>query len=153
MIKRTIIFLIINFSALGIGSYLMGEGPSSEWYKTLNKAPWTPPGWVFGFAWTTIMICFSVFISYAYQAVVNKNTLLVLFVLQVLLNISWNPVFFNYHYSLLGLAIISLLTIVTIILMTYSYHAIKVKTLLILPYVLWLLIATSLNGYIYFNNK
>ena len=41
-----VLFLAINFSALGIGSYLMNNGPTSGWYLTLNKAPWTPPGWV-----------------------------------------------------------------------------------------------------------
>jgi hypothetical protein len=34
--KNIIIFLIINFAALGIGGFLMGEGPSGD----INKAPW-----------------------------------------------------------------------------------------------------------------
>ena len=61
MILRTIIFLLINFAGLFIGGLFTGEGVPSDWYQNLNKAPWTPPGWVFGFAWTTIMICFSLF--------------------------------------------------------------------------------------------
>ena len=61
--KNIIIFLIINFAALGIGSFLMGEGPSGEYYQSTNKAPWTPPGWVFGAAWTLIMVCFSVYMA------------------------------------------------------------------------------------------
>ncbi|MEM6378823.1 MAG: TspO/MBR family protein, partial [Bacteroidota bacterium] len=57
MLARVIIFLILNFVALGIGGFFTGPGTSSEWYNNLNQAPWTPPGWVFGAAWTTIMIC------------------------------------------------------------------------------------------------
>ena len=57
-LKLILFFLILNFGALGIGSFLMNNGPTSTWYLTLNKAPWTPPGWVFGFAWFTIMILF-----------------------------------------------------------------------------------------------
>jgi len=63
-----VLFLLINFSALGIGTWLMNSGPTSNWYLTLNKAPWTPPGWVFGVAWTTIMVCFSIYLSYLMNA-------------------------------------------------------------------------------------
>jgi len=52
-----LLFLIINFGGLALGSYLMNDGPNSTWYNDLNQAPWTPPGWVFGAAWTVIMIC------------------------------------------------------------------------------------------------
>jgi hypothetical protein len=45
---RLILFLIINFGALGIGGLLLGNPATNEWYQSLNKAPWTPPGWVFG---------------------------------------------------------------------------------------------------------
>ena len=150
--KITIIFLVINFAALGIGGYLMGEGPSSNWYNNLNQAPWTPPGWVFGFAWTTIMICFSLFMSYWYQATPQKNILLSLFVVQLILNISWNPIFFHLHQTLFGLIVISALTVVIGLMLQNSCSTIKMKALLILPYFLWLLVATSLNGYIYFKN-
>ena len=51
-----LIFLTANFGALGIGTILMNEGPTSNWYTSLNQAPWTPSGWVFGAAWTTIML-------------------------------------------------------------------------------------------------
>ena len=41
---RLLLFFVLNFSALALGSYLMGEGPMGSWYTNLNKAPWTPPG-------------------------------------------------------------------------------------------------------------
>lgn len=45
------LFFIINFGALGLGALLMDSSPiENEWYVQLNKAPWTPPGWVFGAA-------------------------------------------------------------------------------------------------------
>lgn len=43
---KTIIFLILNFAALAIGGLSTSSGVTSEWYNALNKAPWTPPGWV-----------------------------------------------------------------------------------------------------------
>ena len=72
-LKILLFFLLINFSALTIGSWLMDNGPQTDWYKGLNKAPWTPAGWVFGFAWTTIMICFSIYMTALNMYVVLNN--------------------------------------------------------------------------------
>jgi translocator protein len=152
MIFRLIIFLIINFGALAIGSFYTGKGVPSDWYIGLAKAPWTPPGWVFGTAWTTIMICFSIYMSYLWPLIENKNLLITLFIFQWVLNISWNPTFFYYNNVLLGLIIISGLTIIVGAFIFLYWSELKFKTVLILPYFIWLLIATSLNGYIFLKN-
>ncbi|MEO8932896.1 MAG: TspO/MBR family protein [Xanthomarina sp.] len=146
-----IVFLIINFGALGMGSYLMGNGPQSEWYLGLNRAPWTPPGWVFGAAWTAIMICFSIYM--AQLVTIDKSTqVIVLFLVQVLLNVGWNYMFFNQHQVGLGLIIITLLTLLMIYFLFTFYGQLKLMSLLVVPYVLWLIIATSLNFYVYAYN-
>jgi len=146
-----VFFLIINLGSLALGSWLMNSGPTSEWYLSLNKAPWTPPGWLFGVAWTTIMICFSVYLSYLFKTKTSKK-LKVAFTIQVFLNIIWNFIFFNQHLVLLGLINIILLTTTVY----YIFFAIKAQPkwikALLLPYMIWLVIATSLNGYILFNN-
>jgi benzodiazapine receptor len=149
ILKLSILFLIINFSALAIGSWLMNNGPISEWYVQLNKAPWTPDGWVFGVAWTTIMICFSIYLAYVFKDN-NSTSLKILFALQVFLNIIWNYAFFNQHQIGLGLLIIFLLTIVVF----YFFFKFNIKTIkyLLLPYMVWLCLATSLNAYIYLYN-
>lgn len=152
MLIRIIIFLVLNFAALGIGGLFTGTGVRSEWYNDLNKAPWTPPGWVFGFAWTTIMICFAIYMAYAWTKVANVKLLAVLFAIQWVLNIAWNPAFFYFQNVSLGLVVISLLTImVTYFLINYRSD-IKIYSVFILPYFVWLLIATSLNAYILVRN-
>lgn len=152
MTFRFIIFLLLNFTALGIGGFLMDNGPSSDWYIQLNKAPWTPPGWSFGVAWTLIMISFAFYMAYAWELVRSKATLMVLFAIQWILNTSWNLVFFRYHQSFLGLVVIALLGILVACLLFAYLSRLKVKTLFILPYFLWLLVATSLNLYIVVRN-
>ena len=152
MLLRIIVFLIINFAALGIGGLFTNSGVNSEWYVSLNKAPWTPPGWVFGFAWTTIMICFSIYLAYLWPQVENKNGLIALFVVQWLLNVGWNPVFFHYHQTGPGPIVISLLTVVVGYFLFRYWPEVKGRTLLLLPYLVWLCIATSLNAYIYLKN-
>ena len=149
--KVLIIFLIINFGALAIGGWLMNNGPQTSWYLELNKAPWTPPGWLFGAAWTTIMICFSIYMTSLYLSH-NTIKLGMLFAIQVLFNVSWNYVFFNKHLMLLGLLIILLLTVLIFYLLLTNQKKLKIKSLLILPYFIWLCIASSLNFYIVLYN-
>ena len=108
-LKFTILFLIINFGGLAIGNWFMNNGPISEWYLNLNKAPWTPPGWVFGVAWTIIMICFSVYLGKLFLEQDNSKNRIVFFI-QFLLNVSWNYIFFNQQWVLFGLLNITLLT-------------------------------------------
>ena len=152
MIYRVLVFLVLNFAALGIGRYFMGEGPSSDWYRNLNQAPWTPPGWIFGVSWTIIMICFALYMAYAWQVAENRKLVVLLFFLQWIVNILWNPVFFKYHQVFTGLIIIFLLTLVVGATFFLYLKGLKVKSVLILPYLVWLLIACSLNAYIYFKN-
>ncbi|EDP95239.1 TspO/MBR family protein [Kordia algicida OT-1] len=148
---RLVLFLIINFGALGIGTILMNDGPNTSWYLELEKAPWTPPGWVFGFAWTTVMICFSIYMA-KLIAIKNDKTVWIPFTIQFILNVSWNYVFFNQHMVSLGMINLVLL-LVLIAYMTFNFKKLlKVYTLFILPYLLWLIVANSLNGYILFNN-
>ena len=152
MIYRLIIFLLINFGALAIGGFFTGKGVPSDWYEGLVKAPWTPPGWVFGFAWTTIMICFSVYMAYLWPVIDNKNLLIALFIVQWILNVGWNPTFFYYHNILAGLFLIVSLTALIGFFLLFYWPELKLKSILILPYLIWLMIATSLNGYILLRN-
>ncbi|MDG1477533.1 MAG: tryptophan-rich sensory protein [Vicingaceae bacterium] len=152
MVIRLIIFLALNFGALALGALFTSKGVPSEWYLNINKAPWTPPGWVFGAAWTFIMICFSVYMAYLWPTSENKNLIIGLYLVQLILNIGWNPTFFYFHNVLGGLLIISGLTIlIGYILLSYS-PTLKIKSLLLAPYFIWLLIATYLNAYILLKN-
>jgi tryptophan-rich sensory protein len=152
MILRTILFLIVNFGALALGALFTGEGVPSDWYTNLNKAPWTPPGWVFGAAWTTIMILFSVYMALLWNKVANKKLLLGIFILQFVLNVAWNPIFFHFNNAAFGLVVIVLLTILVWFFFFKYFRKLHWASLLILPYGIWLLIATSLNAYILLMN-
>jgi len=150
-LKLFLFFLVINLGSLALGSWFMDNGPRSEWYINLNQAPWTPPGWLFGVAWTTIMICFSVYLAFLFSNHVSKR-IKIAFTLQVFLNIIWNFVFFNQHLVSLGLAIIIALTAVVYYFFFTTKKAVNHKRFLLLPYMIWLVIATSLNAYILLYN-
>ena len=151
LLKYIIVFLIINFGALAIGTWLMNDGPKTDWYQNLNKAPWTPLGWVFGVSWSTIMICFSVYMAYLYKTLPTIK-IVVLFIIQFVCNVIWNYVFFNQHLISLGLIIIIILTLILTIFLFSFKDTLNTKSILILPYFVWLCIATSLNAYILIYN-
>lgn len=151
-LTRLILFLVINFGALALGGFFTGAGVTSDWYQNMNQAPWTPPGWVFGAAWTFIMLCFSFFMTYAWSVSKDKSMLLTLFVVQWILNVSWNPIFFYFREVLVGLFVISALTLLVWYLLFKFRKDLGWKSTLMLPYAIWLVIATSLNAYIYLYN-
>ena len=147
-----ILFLIINFGGLYIGNLLMNNGPMSEWYISLNQAPWTPPGWVFGAAWTTIMVCFSIYLAYLFDWQ-NSKFLWLFYAFQVLLNVSWNYIFFNQHMTIFGLVVIvSLLIVILYYFLTFRAESLQKTRFLLLPYIIWLFIAISLNLYVVIHN-
>ena len=148
-----ILFLILNFTALYLGSIWTSDGVASEWYQNLNKAPWSPPGWFFGFAWTTIMICYSIYLTIVYFRIKGGRLgFILLYALQWILNILWNPTFFHFQFPNLALIVLILLTLVLSFQMFGYKRYSRYTTFLILPYFIWLLVATSLNMYIVIQN-
>lgn len=145
-IGYALIFLFLNFGALYLGNLLQGEGPFSDWYRNLNIAPWTPPGWVFGAAWTLIMICFSIYMGQIVEKL-DWAKVIPLFSIQFLFNVAWNPLFFRFHLIAPALIILIGLTIVVgIILLRFKKEA-GSTTMLLVPYMAWLFVAISLNAY------
>ena len=151
-VKTALVFGLLNFSGLYLGALSTTPGVSSDWYINLNQAPWTPPGFVFGLAWTSIMICFTAYMMLLWQEVSMRGQVKKLFLLSWVLNVLWNPVFFAMHQTSLALFIITGLLILLMIMAVRYLKLLGLKTLLIAPYILWLVIATSLNAYIILQN-
>ena len=151
-LKTVIVFLFLNFAALFLGGLFTGTGVTSDWYNNLNQAPWTPPGFVFGIAWTSIMICFAFYMSNLYQSLPQRKTVIRLFALQWILNVAWNPLFFYFQLTGIALVVIVLLTFVVAFFLIFFKGKSRYTGLLLLPYLSWLIVATSLNAYIFLNN-
>ena len=148
-------FGALNFLGLAIGGMATGPGVASDWYASLEKAPWTPPGWVFGAAWTLVMLGFTVFIAHwwAEAKLQGKSaSVLRLFALAWVLNVAWNPLFFGAHQA--GWALLEILTLFAVILALarQGWSQAGVARWGILPYLIWLCVATSLNGFVVWAN-
>ncbi len=146
-----LLFGLLNFGALGLGGLLMGEGPGSPWYQQLNKAPWTPPGWVFGAAWFTVMFCFSFYLAFLVQKT-SMTFFWILIGLQVVFNVAWNYLFFNQHLIFPALIDLIFLTVLVWFLFFRFRETLGIQSLFLTPYMLWLLVAISLNAFAWLKN-
>ena len=149
---RFLLFAVINFGGLAIGNIFTGPGVASAWYQQLNKAPWTPPGIVFGIAWFTIMLCFSFFMANMWKMKQLGVRNVLIYSAQVLLNVGWNYVFFFMHAGFAALIVIVTLFIIVLYFLIKGFRTSALQGWLMVPYALWLCIAISLNAYISFSN-
>lgn len=151
--KYFFICLLVNFGALALGAAWTDPGTSSEWYAVMNKAPWSPPGWVFGAAWFTIGVTFSIWGALVFSKKVYEAELWVLYIFSVILNILWNALFFGGHFVTTAAIEITLLGFVLFMITDITRNGYGWKyAIFSVPYFLWLMIATSLNWYIVIMN-
>lgn len=144
--------LLIFCSALCIAAMAMGGlFMPGQWYVDLNRAPWNPPNYVFPIAWTILytMIAIAGWLIFKQP---NKQ-LKALWLLQLLFNATWSWVFFGQHWVLLGLINLLILVILIAVLLFKSHQQkLKIIAWLLTPYFLWVLLASSLNAYIWLYN-
>ena len=72
-----------------------------------------------------------------------------LYIIQLLLNWSWTPIFFTYHLKGLALICIFLMIPIVAFIIFKTYKTLKMVALLLTPYLLWLSFAAYLNLYIW----
>lgn len=147
---RFFVYLIFTFAGLFLGGLFTNPGVMSEWYEALSKAPWTPPGWVFGLAWTIIGVTCS---AWAMKVCHKSNEYLMRYWIIWIFNFAWNPIFFAAHNTTMAAVVISilLLLVVEAMVKTHREYGPEVSAWL-LPYAIWLSIANSLNWYIILEN-
>lgn len=118
-----------------------------EWYHSLKQPPLHPPDWVFAPVWSLLYILMfvSLFLFLESEPKGDKTGALAVFIIQLLLNLSWSPIFFGLKHIEAALIILSILWIFVIAtIITFSFHS-KISAILLLPYFLWTSFAWYLN--------
>lgn len=143
-----LIVSVMGCELVGIFSTPFTLSAIPTWYAYLNKPPFSPPNWVFGPVWTTLYFLMGVSAFLIWRKGLKKKKVkraLGYFLLQLLFNFLWSPVFFGLHSPILGLAtIIILLALIVITIMSF-YKISQVAAYLLVPYLLWVSFATVLN--------
>ena len=127
--------------------WLSNSGYGNDWFDALVKPGFMPPGWMFGVAWTTLYILMGVALALILaEPPSNRRRLaLILFAAQLALNFAWSPIFFGGHDIRLGqIAIFAMLVLAAAA--AALFRGIRpLAGWLLLPYLLWLCFAASLN--------
>ena len=130
---------------------------NTKWYKSLKQSPLTPPSWVFPIAWTIlyiqIIISGIVFLSTTTTISAGvRSPGFFYYCAAWVLNLSWSQIFFRFQRPDLSFVIILALLAFIVLSIRAFIPVSYLAAYLLVPYMLWVLFATYLNGYILFMN-
>ena len=120
------------------------------WYPLLAKPALTPPDIAFPIAWGIIYLCMGLSLGRVLRY--GDKRYVTLWFLQLAVNFLWSVFFFYLRSPLAGFVDILLLDALVIVYICRVRHRTPSAAWLFAPYVLWILFATYLNGYILVKN-
>ena len=137
--------LVVLGSASG---WLSNSGFGNRWFDHLAKPTFMPPGWLFGVAWTIlyILLGLALAIVLAEPPSPRRKTGLTLFVIQLVLNFAWSPIFFAAHDITLAKWVIFIMAVVAAAAARQFLQLRRAAGLLLIPYLTWLVFAATLNA-------
>jgi benzodiazapine receptor len=154
LVKLSLLIWIVALIVIGGIMGSLTKADISAWYNTLNRAPLTPPNEIFPVAWTILYGMMGVcgWLIWRESSLSKMNIFKVLYVAQLILNWSWTPLFFSCHFIGASLLVLVSMDILASMLILIAYPKIRIMSLLMLPYLFWILFATYLNFYMWWYN-
>ena len=145
------LFALLSLVALSLGGWLTSLG-FGGWYDELKKPPFQPPSWLFSPVWTTLFTLLAIATWRVARQGAVARTALVAYALQLVLNVLWSLFFFTLHET--GWALINIALLDALVLaMVFLYGRIdRMAGWFIVPYAVWLGLATAINTWIVLNN-
>jgi benzodiazapine receptor len=135
----------IEFLGMASG-FLSNSGYGNRWFAALVKPDLTPPGWVFATVWPLLYLLLGLAVAIVIHArgARGRGLAITLFVVQLVCNFAWSPLFFAAHEATLAfyllLVIFALATVTTVLFGRIRALA----AWLMVPYLVWLGFASGL---------
>lgn len=142
------VFAILICQLAGVIGNVFTNVSVDDWYQTLQKPSFTPPGGVIGIVWTILFLLVGISLYIVWNKFPqNKNSkqALIIFGIQLVLNILWSAFFFGLRNPLLAFIEILVLGLAIIANMLAFYKVSKISSYLLIPYLLWVSFASYLN--------
>jgi len=151
---KGVLLWIVVFQIIGYGLGMITQHNIVSWYPTLHKSTLTPPDIVFPIVWFILycMLAVSGYTLWQYRHQPKVKLALVFYLLQMLLNWAWTPLFFYFHWIGVSLFCIMAMIILTLITIITTRNTYKLSCVLLIPYFIWLLFAGYLNAVIWILN-
>ncbi len=138
-----------------LGSFVTMDSVTT-WYSDLSRPFFTPPDWTFGVVWPILYVMMGISVFLIWNIGINKRQVKVaigLFVLQLVLNGLWTPIFFGLHMIAIALVEIVLLWAAILLTIKAFWRISKLSTFFLLPYLLWVSFAVVLNTAFWYLNR
>jgi tryptophan-rich sensory protein len=136
-------WLAVCFGAAAMGGLFM----PGEWYASLQKPSWNPPGWIFGPVWTALyaMMAVAAWLVWRQGGWDKQRKPLLIFLAQLALNALWTPLFFGLHWPGVAFAEIVLLWLAIAATIVVFRPVSRTALMLLVPYLAWVSFAAVLN--------
>lgn len=130
-----------------VSGRIANSGYGNPWFDALEKPAIMPPGWAFGVAWTILYVLLGLALALILHArgARGRGPALALFVLQLLLNYAWSPLFFAYHEVGAAFWTILAMILLSAVAAALFWRIRRSAALLMLPYLAWLSFASVLT--------
>ena len=130
-----------------VSGRIANSGYGNPWFDALAKPDFMPPGWLFGLVWTILYILLGLALAILLHArgAQRRGRAVGLFVVQLLLNFAWSPVFFAWHRIDWALTLIGAMIVLTLALVLLLWPIRRSAALLMLPYLAWIAFAAVLT--------
>lgn len=115
-----------------------------RWYDGLAKPSWNPPNWVFPVVWSILYLLIAACAARVAGAPGSAYAM-AFWGLQIALNTLWTPVFFGLRRIKAGMLIIVFLWLAVAGCLIATYIVEPFAGLMLVPYLIWVSIAASLN--------
>jgi len=146
ILKLVVSVLICQFAGF-VGSVF--TTPSiPTWYATLKKPFFTPPSWLFAPVWITLYTLMGISAFLVWRKGLSGQEVRkasITFAVQLILNVLWSAAFFGLRSLLAGLIVIAILWVAIFLTILNFYKISMTAGLLLIPYILWVSIAATLN--------
>ncbi len=144
---RTWIALVL-WIGISLAAGLAGsQFQPGDWYQSLAKPSWNPPGWVFGPVWTMLYIMMGVaaWLIWKHSGFSGAGPALWIFLVQLVLNGLWSYLFFGLRSPFTAFMEILVLWAAILLTVILFWRIRSLAGILILPYIAWVSFASVLN--------
>lgn len=140
----TVPLIVALGSLMGV---LSNSGYSNRWFNALDLPPSIPPGWVFGAACTTLYTLLGISLAMILNArgAPGRGIAIAAFLIQLIANYAWPPLFFGAREITLGLYLILFILAAAIVTTILFARIRKVAAWLMVPYLVWLSFASIIT--------
>ena len=139
---------IINIALVGV--YAVGSGlwvnTGDGWYRSLNAPTWQPPDWVFGTIWPYNFVVLGIIGWQVAQRSERAGFIWSInFALSIVCALLWAYQFYVPHNLLIASIALMAAALLTIPLVANAFATVGLQALILVPYQVWVVLASFLS--------